>query len=565
MIGARSLRQTDLEAVRPVLLAPRRDERAFAAFAKAQQKYLSRLVDWFWLNTERMWLRAGARRQIPVDREDLAQIALIALWQAVESYEWRCERCGSKSATATEHAEHGRSAHGKVEAPRPTLQVYAHGRAGRAVDHTMRRYWRRAKFQGAMPVDALRGEVGRLNRFNAFYGDLREFQQTSEASAELALLVARARRELGDGKAAEIFATLVGERPEARKASAALRRLYSATPRKKETPMVDNGLVVETIEQSARSLGVDDVGEPEAVRERVEAFYAVERSDALFEVCKTCGTSAPSDVRCPGCGMERSKMAKKDEKKEPEAKVPTAKVLAIAPSATAKAAKQEEDADDRIAAKKSGEKETAAKAVKKLSDLEKKIRELKSSAGCLEWDIGKYLLEIRKGDLWQAANKGHESFNSYVLEEFEFTRQTATSYMKICECFTREEASTIPLGHLRLLVGVPNESDRAELAEKTRKEGPTFRELASLVKAKRVEAGLKTDRAGHEDTHHVSVRLKTGVVAEGIWKEARTKAGAPSKRLGSFQLGDNTFLIEDLGKDGFVVKLAPPVAATSAA
>lgn len=259
-------------------------------------------------------------------------------------------------------------------------------------------------------------------------------------------------------------------------------------------------------------------------------------------------------------------MAKKDKEPEAkEAKVPTAKVLAIAPSATAKAAKQEEDADDRLAVQKSAEKETSAKAAKKLTDLEKKIRELKSSAGCLEWDIGKYLLEIRKGDLWQAANKGHESFNSYVLEEFEFTRQTATSYMKICECFSREEASTIPLGHLRLLVGVPNEADRNELAEKTRKEAPTFRELASMVKTKRAEAGLNTARAGHEDMHHVSVRLKIGVVAEGIWKEGRAKSGAPPKRLGSFQLGDNTFLIEDLGKDGFVVKLAPPAASSSAA
>lgn len=554
MIGARSLRQSDLEAVRPALLAPRRDERAFAAFAKSQQKYLSRLVDWFWANTERLWQRVGSRRQIPLDREDLAQIALIALWQAVESYEWRCERCGTKSQTATEHAEHGRTAHGRVEAPRPTLQVYAHGRAGRAVDHTMRRYWRRAKFQGAMPEfhEEARAKRG-LTSMNA-----------PEASAELALLVARARRELGDGKAAEIFSTLLAERPEARKATAALRRLYA--PRKKGARVLDNGLIPETIAQSALALGLDDAGAPEIVRERVESFYAVERSDALFEVCNQCGTSAPNDIRCPGCGNKRTKMAKKDKEPEAkEAKVPTAKVLAIAPSATAKAAKQEEDADDRLAVQKSAEKETSAKAAKKLTDLEKKIRELKSSAGCLEWDIGKYLLEIRKGDLWQAANKGHESFNSYVLEEFEFTRQTATSYMKICECFSREEASTIPLGHLRLLVGVPNEADRNELAEKTRKEAPTFRELASMVKTKRAEAGLNTARAGHEDMHHVSVRLKIGVVAEGIWKEGRAKSGAPPKRLGSFQLGDNTFLIEDLGKDGFVVKLAPPAASSSAA
>ena len=58
-----------------------------------------------------------------------------------------------------------------------------------------------------------------------------------------------------------------------------------------------------------------------------------------------------------------------------------------------------------------------------------------------------------------------------------------------------------------------------------------------------------------EGTVLLNVRLKPGVVAEGQWTKPRGKKG---KRSAKFDLGDHALIVEDLGDEGFQVKLQKP-------
>lgn len=299
-------------------------------------------------------------------------------------------------------------------------------------------------------------------------------------------------------------------------------------------------------------LRIPDWGKVDEVKSRLERSLAVMHMDAYLMECDACGFQAP-DVpgldSCPGCGADFA--ADEDQPEEggdmqQAAATTTNNVTPL----SAKQAKQKEDKERRDAAGKMAE----ADARKKLTAIEKKIDGFRADAGRIEWNIGKHLKEIYDRDLWQASDD-YKSFEEYVKSRFDFTRQTARAFMLISEHFTREEASEIPLTHLRLLVSIPDEKARREMVDLAKEQDLTCRELAAQVKAKRAELGLDTQRAGMEDTVLVNVRLKPGVVAEAEWKKVRGKAG---KRNGRFQLGDNTFVVEDLGDEGFVVKLQKP-------
>lgn len=192
-----------------------------------------------------------------------------------------------------------------------------------------------------------------------------------------------------------------------------------------------------------------------------------------------------------------------------------------------------------------------AKAKVERETLEKKIDKLRGDAARTGWDIGKYLAEIYDRDLWQ---EGFKSFGQYVRERFEFTKQTAFAFIDISRKFTREQAAELPLTALRLLVKVPDDEERAKLVDKVKEEKPTTRELASEVKVKREEAGLKTERAGMADTVALSGRLKPGKVSEGEWKSVR------GTRVAEFEVGGQRFVLEDLKRQGWALKLRKPAA-----
>ena len=202
-------------------------------------------------------------------------------------------------------------------------------------------------------------------------------------------------------------------------------------------------------------------------------------------------------------------------------------------------------------------KKAEVEAKKSLKTLETKIDKLRDQAIRVEWDIGSHLNDIYKKDLWQVA--GAKDFNAYVQERFGFTRQTAKSFMRIAEMFARDEVSDIPITSLRLIVTVPDPADREELVQQVREEKPTKKELAEVVKAKRAEAGLKTERAGFEGTVMVSQRLKPGIIAKGDWQTVR------GKEVAQFELGGQVFQLEDHSSDGeaettWVLKMKKPSA-----
>lgn len=306
----------------------------------------------------------------------------------------------------------------------------------------------------------------------------------------------------------------------------------------------------------ADKLGIAAKGREEELRATVERTLATKYLDADLMECTDCKFAVP-DVpevdSCPGCGAEFEFDEEPEEESVEATTEQPAKVTSIA---TAKAAKQKEEKEAREAEVRKAETE----AVQQLENIEKKIDTLLGDAGCIEWDIGKHLNEIWRNDLWQAAagpdDAGYKSFTDYVTKRFDFTKQTARAFMRIADHFSREEASAIPLGHLRLLVSIPDDEARQELVKKVREEDPmTFRELASHVKAKRQELGLETSRAGMEGTVLLNARLKPGVVFEGKWKKGR---GKNAKRTAKFEIGEHSLTVEDLGDEGFVVKLAKP-------
>lgn len=306
-------------------------------------------------------------------------------------------------------------------------------------------------------------------------------------------------------------------------------------------------LSLDVMRNWCEKLGIPDWGKLDEVRARLERSLAVAHMDAYLMDCDACGFSAP-DVpgldSCPGCGADFA--ATEDTEGVDMQQAATNNVTPLS-------AKQEKQQEDKDRANGAG-KIAVASAQKKLSAIEKKIDGLRSDAGRIEWSIGGHLKEIYDRDLWQAGGE-YKSFEEYVKGRFDFTRQTARAFMLISEHFSKEEAAEIPLTHLRLLVSIPDEEARRQMVDLAKEQDLTCRELAAQVKAKRAELGLDTQRAGMEDTVLVNVRLKPGVVAEAEWKKVRGKAG---KRNGRFMLGDNAFVIEDLGAEGFLVKLQKP-------
>ena len=297
----------------------------------------------------------------------------------------------------------------------------------------------------------------------------------------------------------------------------------------------------------AGNLKVANPGTADEIQARLERALAVLYMDSYVLECNRCGFTCP-DVdeieSCPGCGVAFPGSG-------PGAEEPKAEEMQAAEANVVKMDKRVRQAEDKEQ-REANVRVAEAKSAKKLEELEGKIDELTSSVGRIEFDVGKYLSEIYKIDVWQVGD--YKSFNDYVVKRFDFTKQTARALMRISEIFTREEASEIPVSQLKLLVTIPDEleDERRALIEKVKKDQPTFRELAEDVKAKRAEAGLDTQRSGMEDGVHLACRLKYGVVCEGEWKATR---GKTPKRVGRFEVGDVAFVVEDLGDEGFVIKL----------
>lgn len=193
---------------------------------------------------------------------------------------------------------------------------------------------------------------------------------------------------------------------------------------------------------------------------------------------------------------------------------------------------------------------------KTLAQYDKQIEDLQKNSAKVAWEIGQLLSEVNERGLWQEG--GYKSFAEYVSHRHKFTKQTARSFIAISKTFSKEEAGELNRGALRLLVTIEDDDVRAGLAKWVREEKPSHRELADAVKAKRAEAGLNTSRAGFEGTILVNTRLKPGVIAEGGWRNRKATKTKPAARVGKFELGDNEFVVEDLGDEGFTVHLIDP-------
>lgn len=196
-------------------------------------------------------------------------------------------------------------------------------------------------------------------------------------------------------------------------------------------------------------------------------------------------------------------------------------------------------------------------AKQSLENLEKKIEQLVADGGTIQWQIGKALIEIYDGELWQIGD--FESFRDYVVSRWDFTASTAKSYMRIASTFTQKDAAQFGLSELNLLSKVKDDDERAKLADRVRKEQPSFRELAELVKELRQKNGDSTVRDGMQDTIGLSGRVKAGVIAEGGWK---TRA---SKFYFEFEIGGARIKVEDVAEDkkkgiegGWIVKVLGP-------
>lgn len=200
---------------------------------------------------------------------------------------------------------------------------------------------------------------------------------------------------------------------------------------------------------------------------------------------------------------------------------------------------------------------TAPSPKAQLDSLEKTIDRLIGEGGVVQWQIGKSLTTIFQDDLWQIGD--YESFSHYVETRWDFTRQTAQAYMRIAATFTEKEAADFGLSELALLSKVKDDDERQKLVDRVRKEEPSFRELAEMVKEARQKNGDKTERAGLEGSIALSGRLKVGVIGEGGWKSRN------GKMYFEIEIGGARFRVEDIPEEpkkkidgGWVVKLLGP-------
>lgn len=137
--GTTSKRST----VKADLHALQRNDLTFRAFLTKHAGYFERMVDYFY--------RRNAWVRLPVDRDDLLQIAKLTAWQEVKRYRFRCPVCPREMMTAKDFMRHAKKAHKAVLHPKPSLEVYIHGRVGSAIDHELTRHRRRHKFTAEMP------------------------------------------------------------------------------------------------------------------------------------------------------------------------------------------------------------------------------------------------------------------------------------------------------------------------------------------------------------------------------------------------------------------------------
>lgn len=244
---------------------------------------------------------------------------------------------------------------------------------------------------------------------------------------------------------------------------------------------------------------------------------------ALNVECQECGQSFYDDGllrRCPGCGVDF--------------------LVGRGPRAVGP---KERTVDSNVVGFPVDNKPTAegVAARKTLDRLEKELEKLVADGGTVQWQIGQRLQTIWSGDLWQLGD--FKSFRDYVVTRWEFTVQTAMAYMRIAGTFTEKEAATFGLSEMTLLSKVKDDEERAKLADRIRKEEPSFRELAAMVKESRQKAGERTVRPGTEDSIPLSGRVKVGVYAEGGWKQKG------EKMFFEFEIGGARIRLEDIPED----------------
>jgi hypothetical protein len=132
------MNETDLQCLRD-------GEVEFGVFVSEHSEYTRRMVRHF------AWSLTGVRA--PIDGDDLVQLAHLALWDAVRKYEYRCPACPRAADSRAKFVRHVEARHGERMIPSPTLFAHVHSKVGRALDHEVRRYVRRRKWEGGEVMD----------------------------------------------------------------------------------------------------------------------------------------------------------------------------------------------------------------------------------------------------------------------------------------------------------------------------------------------------------------------------------------------------------------------------
>lgn len=170
------VRESDVAALK-------RREIEIKAFAERHSSYFKGLASHF-------GRRLRGVPQVPIGEDDLVQLGLIALWESVERYRFRCPVCPRSAMTEGDFSNHTLRAHGTILLPSPPLFVFVHAEVGRAMEHEVRRYTRRARYTSELPGS--RSE----ERGEKDFREVGAVPPSQHFAAELAELIARARAEL---------------------------------------------------------------------------------------------------------------------------------------------------------------------------------------------------------------------------------------------------------------------------------------------------------------------------------------------------------------------------------
>lgn len=167
------------------LLRLRSGERS-PELVEVAEHYVVRMSGWF-------GTRANRSTSV-IDASDLAQLGRLALWEALDRYRYRCSHCPMAMRSGDDFVEHAQRRHPEQigVVPRPTLLRYVHQQVGRAMDHEVRRYERRLKFDGGS-VDTDEGiEVGTVDPSQEWAAELvwmlREVERGRSSSTTRRLL-----------------------------------------------------------------------------------------------------------------------------------------------------------------------------------------------------------------------------------------------------------------------------------------------------------------------------------------------------------------------------------------